>query len=147
MGYELIDIEDLSPLPNRSATGLEISDHYVPTGETPPETKTRGPENVGLRVYLVDPGESLGEGMHYHDEQEEIFYVVDGVLHVETPDDVYRVASGQALVVEPESPQRAFNPAEADDSVTVVAIGAPSYRVIGRNDAHSYDPDEAETDR
>jgi mannose-6-phosphate isomerase-like protein (cupin superfamily) len=141
MGYELIDIDDLGPLPNRSSTGLEISDHYVPSGEAAEGTNARGPENVGLRVYYVDPGESLGENMHYHDEQEEIFYVVAGVLHVETPDEIYCVESEQALVVEPGSPQRAFNPRDADDSVTIVAIGAPSYQILGRNDSHPYEPD------
>ena len=143
MGYELIDINDLSPLPNRSSTGLEISDHYVPSGETAEATSTRGPQNVGLRVYFVDPGESLGGNMHYHDEQEEIFYVVEGVLHVETPEEVYQVESEQALVVEPKSPQRAFNPQGADEPVTVVAIGAPSYKVLERNDSHAYEPNES----
>lgn len=144
MGYDLIDINDLRPLPNRSATGLEISDHYVPSGEAAEEASTRGPEKIGLRVYFVDPGESLGANMHYHDEQEETFYVVEGVLHVETPDEIYEVESEQALVVEPESPQRAFNPSEADEPVTVVAIGAPSYKILGRNDSHTYEPDHTE---
>ena len=141
MGYELIDTDDLDPLPNRSSTALELSDHYVPPGDSVSETATRGPENVGLRVYHVAPGESLGDGMHYHEDQEEVFYVVEGTLHVETPEEEYRVQSGQALVVEPNSPQRAFNPATAAESVHLLAIGAPSYSVLGKNDSHPHTPD------
>jgi mannose-6-phosphate isomerase-like protein (cupin superfamily) len=142
MGYELIDTDDLTPLPNRSSTGLELSDHYVPTGEPADEERSRGPENVGLRVYHAAPGESLGGGMHYHEEQEEIFYVIEGTLHVETPQEEYLVDPGQALVVEPGSPQRAFNPTDAPESVHVLAVGAPSYSVLGRNDGQPYDPDD-----
>ena len=144
MGYELIDVSEHEPLPDRSATGVEISDHYVPSGEPMEGESTRGPENVGLRVYEAEPGESLGGGMHYHEEQEEILYVLEGTLSVETPETTYRVGPGQALVVEPESPQRAFNPEDADESVSVVAIGAPSYRVLGRNDSRPYEPEREE---
>lgn len=49
---------------------------------------------------------------------------------------------GQALVVQPDSPQRAFNPDDADEPVHVVAIGAPSHSVLGRNDAHPNHEDE-----
>jgi mannose-6-phosphate isomerase-like protein (cupin superfamily) len=80
--------------------------------------------------------------MHYHEEQEEIFYVIEGTLHVETPEQEYLVKSGQALVVEPNSPQQAFNPDDAAESVHVLAIGAPSYSVLGRNDSHPYNPDQ-----
>jgi mannose-6-phosphate isomerase-like protein (cupin superfamily) len=142
MGYELIDTDDLEPLPDRSSTGLELSDHYASTGSPVDDEPERGPENVGLRVYHAAPGEALGTGMHYHEEQEEIFYVVEGTLHVETPEGEIPVGPGQALVVEPKSPQRAFNPDDATEPVHVVAIGAPSYSVLGRNDGQPYDPDE-----
>jgi len=144
MGYERIDTADLDPLPDRSSTGVELSDHYAPTGEPVDGDGDWGPENVGLRVYRAAPGEALGSGMHYHEEQEETFYVIEGTLHVETPEREYLVGPGQALVVEPGSPQRAFNPEDADGTVEVVAIGAPSYSVLGRNDARPYDPDGEE---
>ena len=141
MGYELIDTADLDPLPNRSSTGLELSDHYVPTGEPVDGEHSRGPENIGLRVYHAAPGESLGGEMHYHEEQEETFYVIEGTLHIETPEKEYHVDPGQALVVEPGSPQRAFNPDDAAETVHVLAIGAPSYSILGRNDGQPYEPD------
>ena len=144
MGYELIDTDDLDPLPNRSSTGLELSDHYVPTGESLDEEHSRGPENIGLRAYHAAPGESLSEEMHYHEEQEEIFYVIEGTLHIETLEKEYRLDPGQALVVEPGSPQRAFNPNDAAGPVHVLAIGAPSYGLLGRNDGQPYKPDSEE---
>jgi hypothetical protein len=39
-------------------------------------------------------------------------------------------------VVEPGSPQRAHNPDDADESVRILAIGAPS-----ADDAQPYEPD------
>ena len=144
MGYELIDVADLDPLPNRTATGLEISDHYDSPDGPGEGGPRRGPKNVGLRVYDAEPGEELSDGMHYHEEQEEIFYVIEGTLHVETPEKVYRVGPGQAFVVEPGSPQRAFNPGESTETVHLVAIGAPSYGVLGRNDGKSYLSDDEE---
>lgn len=147
MGYELIDTADLEPLSDRAVTCLEISDHFVPPpenddAEPPRPTAGRGPSKVGLRRYYVEPGQSLGGTgtMHYHEEQEETFYVLDGRLHVETPEHEYRVGSGQAFVVEPGSPQRAFVPADAGVGSHVLGIGAPSYGVLGRNDAKRYEP-------
>lgn len=145
MGYELIDIDDLDPLPNRTADGYEISDHYMPfrENETDPAPASRGPQELGFRVYFVDPGDELGSGrMHYHEEQEELFYAVAGTLHVETPEETIEVGPGQALVVEPGSPQRAFVPAAAEATAYVVAAGAPSYRALGRNDGQARKPSE-----
>lgn len=87
------------------------------------------------RVYELSPGEQSGLRYHYHDEQVEAFYVLDGTLHVETPDEEFVVEPDQALFVDPGSPQRAFNPESADGPVRVLAIGAPSV-----DDAPEYDP-------
>lgn len=146
MGYEIIDTAELDPLPDRSATALELSDHYVQSGEPVTGESSRGPEKIGLRLYLAEPGESLGGDarMHYHEQQEEVFYVIEGTLHVETPEEEYEVEPRQALVVEPESPQRAYNPEDASATVEVLAIGAPSYRELGRSDGFWYDPKENE---
>lgn len=147
MGYELVDADAIDPLSDRAVDCVELSDHFVPppSGESadgPEPTPTRGPTQIGLRVYHAEPGQGLGgsEHMHSHEEQEETFYVVAGTLCVETPDREYAVSAGQALVVEPGSPQRAFVPADAEGPCHVVGIGAPSYSVLGRNDATRYDP-------
>lgn len=61
--------------------------------------------------------------------------MLNGTLHVETPDEQYVVDSTQALFVDPRSPQRAFNPQSADKPVRVLVIGAPSV-----DDAQDYEP-------
>ena len=139
MGYHVIDVGDLEPLPDRTATGYEISDHYVPSGDAVAHDATRGPRHVGLRVYHGDPGEELGGAMHYHEEQEEIFHVVSGIIHLKTPEETIEVTAGQTVVIEPGHPQHTFVPADADESAHVIAIGAPSYRDLGRNDAVAYE--------
>ncbi len=55
-------------------------------------SEAAGMEQMGLRVYDVAPGEEIPlSGLHYHETQEEAFYVLEGELSVETPDRVYRV--------------------------------------------------------
>lgn len=130
MGYHHIDPETLEQWDDRpvdvyslsTAAGLEYQD-----------------SNLGLRLYEAAPGEQPPLSYHYHDEQVEAFYVLEGTLHVETPDEEFTVETDQAFFVEPGSPHRAYNPADATEPVRVLAFGAPSV-----DDAHPYDPD-AET--
>ncbi|MFW5974459.1 MAG: cupin domain-containing protein, partial [Natrialbaceae archaeon] len=74
-------------------------------------------------------------GLHYHDDQEEVFYVVDGTLSVETPDRVYTVEAGQFFVAKPDSPHRAHVAEDADGPAEVVGMGAPP-----QSDGHAVDP-------
>jgi len=92
---------------------------------------------LGLRVYEADPGEQLPLTYHYHDEQTEAFYVLEGELHVETPDGGLVIGADEVLVVDPGDPHRAYNPADAAAPVRALAVGAPS-----ADDAHEYDPEE-----
>ena len=128
MASHLVDPDDLQQWDDRpvdvrsisAAVGLDYQD-----------------SKLGMRVYEAEPGEQLPLSYHYHDEQVEAFYVLAGTLHVETPAGHRVVEAEQVLVVEPGSPQRAYNPDDAEGSVRVLAIGAPS-----ADDAHPYDPDE-----
>lgn len=122
MGYHVVDPLELEPMPDRDATARSVSDHV-------------GLETLGLRVYHADPGEQIPLGYHYHDEQEEAFYVLAGELHVETPEGDLVVATGQLFVVTPGQPHRAFNPEVADATVEVLAVGAPSV-----SDVQAYEP-------
>jgi mannose-6-phosphate isomerase-like protein (cupin superfamily) len=146
MGYQVIDVGDIEPSPDRPSETIEISDHFVDPyegdGEVGDREPSRGPRKFGLRVYTARPGEQIPLQYHRHEEQEEAFFVLEGTLHVETPEGEYVVAEEQAFVVDPGSPHRAFNPEDADDRVRILAVGAPSYTVMGRNDASIYDPDE-----
>lgn len=123
MGYHVIDPDEVDAMPDRPSTARSISD-------------AAGLETLGLRVYVAAPGEQLPLAYHYHDEQEEAFYVIEGELHVRTPERTYRVGTGEVFLVEPGNPHLAHNPEGADAPVRVLAIGAPS-----KNDVHGYDPE------
>ena len=113
MGYHVVDPEDLEPEPDRPSEMRYVSEAI-------------GMENLGLRLYHVEPGEDIPiSGLHYHDEQEEAFFVVDGELSVETPEQIYRVPTGQFFIAEPGSPHRAYNDADSPGSARVIGIGAP----------------------
>jgi len=122
MGYHVVDPDTLDSEPNRPSTMRYVSEAV-------------GMENMGLRVYDVAPGEEIPvSGLHYHDEQEEVFYVVDGTLSVETPERTYQVETGQFFVAEPESPHRAYNDGDAEIAARIIGIGAPP-----GNDSHVYE--------
>jgi 5-deoxy-D-glucuronate isomerase len=145
MGYHLIDPSSVEPTPDRPCVQLPIG-HEA------------GLENVALNLYEVDPGEQIPLAYHYHDDQEEVFYVEKGRLHVETPEGGERehgeresrrtssdgeqvVPEGHLFVVEPDSPQRAFVPSDADETVRTLVLGAPSV-----DDVHPYEPDDSESE-
>ncbi|ESP89601.1 cupin domain-containing protein [Candidatus Halobonum tyrrellensis] len=128
MGYRVVDPADVDPAPDRPCELRRVGE-------------AAGLERMAVNRFRARPGEEIPLAYHYHDEQEELFYVVAGTLAVETPDRTYEVSEGSLFAVDPGSPQRAHNPAEADDPVTVLAVGAPPVA----DDANPYDPD-AESD-
>lgn len=122
MGYHVVDPADLDPEPDRPSEMKYVSE-------------AADLDHLGLRTYRVEPGESIPlSGLHYHDEQEEVFYVLDGILSVETPDDVLTVGPGQFFVAEPGSPHRAHVADDAEAECRVLGMGAPPL-----SDGHSYE--------
>lgn len=117
MGYHHVVTDDLEQFDDRPTDVRSISAAAELDYQESP---------LGLRVYDVDPGEQPPLAYHYHDEQTEVFYVLEGNLHVETPEGTVVVGTDEAFVAEPESPHRAHNPEDADASVRVLAIGAPT---------------------
>lgn len=120
MSYHVIDPDDLEQWDDRPIDVRSISAAAGLSYQDAP---------LGLRRYEAAPGEQLPLAYHYHDEQVEAFYVIEGHLHVETPETEYVVAEGSVFVVHPGNPHRAFNPGDATEPVAVLAIGAPK---IGR---------------
>lgn len=116
MGYQVLDPSTLDVDAEHPCTRRSI-------------TEAAGLSNLAMAVYELAPGEPLATDYHYHEQREEAFYVLDGELHVETPERDYAVRTDEVFVVEPDSPIRPYNPADADGSVTVVGIGAPLYDV------------------
>jgi mannose-6-phosphate isomerase-like protein (cupin superfamily) len=125
MGYQVISMSSLSPSPDRPCVQRRLGERADLS-------------NVAVNVYEAAPGEQLPLAYHYHDEQEELFYVLAGRLHVETPDGEYEAGADEAFVPDPGSPHRAYNPESADETVRVLALGAPAV-----DDAHAFDPDDA----
>jgi mannose-6-phosphate isomerase-like protein (cupin superfamily) len=82
-------------------------------------------------TYEMAPGEQLAREYHYHEQREELFYVLAGTLAVETPEREYEVPAGSVFVVTPDSPIRPYNPETAETPVRVFGVGAPQYD-IGR---------------
>lgn len=117
MGYHLVDPVDLDQWDDRPT---EVRSLSVAAGYDYHDSK------LGVRMYQLSPGDQSGLSYHYHEEQVEVFYVLEGTLHVETPEREYVVSSDQALFIDPGSPQRAFNPEGAESTTRVLAIGAPT---------------------
>lgn len=123
MGYQQINPEDLPETEDYPCDRRGISN-------------AAGLHALHAATYEMAPGENLSRAYHYHETREELFYVLGGTLHVETPDGEFMIATGEMFVAEPESPHRAHNPADADESVAVLGVGAPPTDI-----ARPYDPE------
>ena len=112
-----------------------MSYHVVTPEELPPTedypcdrrsvTEAVGLANLAIAVYELAPGEQLPRTYHSHRQREEVFHVLAGTLHVETPERDVEVEAGSMFVAEPDSPHRAYSPPDAPGPVRVVGIGAP----------------------
>lgn len=125
MGYTVVDSRAVNPADDRPCELRRLS-------------AAAGVSNVAINRFRAEPGEQIPLAYHYHDEQEEAFYVLSGRMAVETPEGTRHVEAESVFAATPGSPHRAHNPAEADEAVEVLAIGAPA--VDG--DAVAYEPDE-----
>jgi len=127
MGYHVVDPSGLEQWDDRDVDVRSISAAVGLDYQDAP---------LGLRTYEAAPGQQFPLAYHYHDEQVEAFYVLEGRLHVETPEEEFVVGPDEVFLADPGSPHRAYNPADAEGPVRALAIGAPS-----ADDAHVYEPD------
>ncbi|ELY55050.1 cupin domain-containing protein [Natronolimnohabitans innermongolicus] len=125
MDYSVVDPDELEAVENRPCDLRRLSD-------------AAGLEHVAINRFRAEPGEQLPLAYHYHEQQEEAFVVTAGTLHVETPDGEFEVGEGELFAAQPESAHRAYNPDDADETLEVIAVGAPP----AEDDAVAYDPDE-----
>ena len=123
MGYRVVHTDEVEAVEDRPCEMHRLSD-------------PAGLSKMAINRFRVEPGEQLPLAYHYHDEQEEAFYVVSGRLNVETPDGTYELGAGDLFAVDPGSPQRAYAPEDADGPADVLAVGAPG----DGNDVHEYEP-------
>jgi mannose-6-phosphate isomerase-like protein (cupin superfamily) len=123
MGYHHIDPDELAPSPDHPCDRRSLAE-------------AADLAQLAAAVYDLAPGEDLATTYHYHDQREELFYVLAGDLHVETPDREFAIGADETFVVEPEQPIRPYNPADADEPVRVLGVGAPKFDI-----GQPYEPD------
>ena len=75
----------------------ELDNWTGPADVKRPVGTALGTEHMGIRLYELDPGESTAFGYHAHENQEEVFYVLDGTLAFETADGDVEVRDGEAI--------------------------------------------------
>lgn len=83
--------------------------------------------NIAVVHYEMAPGEQLPTEYHYHEIREELFYILNGEMCIETPERTYHVRQGRFFIVKPESPHRAYNSPDAETNAQVLGMGAPSF--------------------
>ena len=125
MGYHVVDTDEVDPDPDRPCTRRSLSE-------------LAGLSEMAINRFEADPGDQLPLAYHYHETQEEAFYVLSGTLHVETPEGDLTVPEGGVFAADPESPHRAYNPGDAEAAVELLAVGAPP----ADDDAVAYDPED-----
>jgi mannose-6-phosphate isomerase-like protein (cupin superfamily) len=105
-------------------------------GDGPGFHKIRGPLGVtafGVNAIVYPPG---AEGIfHYHDEQDELYFVHSGTARFEVGDETRELGPGGLCHVESTTPRRVSNVGD-DDLVLLVVGGKEGY--VGR-DGHLAD--------
>jgi mannose-6-phosphate isomerase-like protein (cupin superfamily) len=101
--------------------------------------KVRGPLGVtafGVNAIVFPPGY---EGfLHYHDTQDELYFVHRGRAAIELGDETRELGEGGLLHVESTTPRRVSNASETEDLVLLVVGGKDGY--VAR-DGHLVDPE------
>jgi mannose-6-phosphate isomerase-like protein (cupin superfamily) len=90
----------------------------------------------GVNGIVMPPGY---EGFfHFHDTQDELYFVHQGRARVEVGDEVREVGEGALVHVEARTPRRISN-ASADEDLVLLVIGGKDGYVA--RDGHLVDPD------
>lgn len=79
--------------------------------------------------------------LHYHDDQDELYFVHAGTARVEVGGEVRELGAGGLLHVESSTPRKVSNASETEDLVLLVVGGKDGYV---ERDGHLVDPADAE---
>lgn len=101
----------------------EMDTRMGPAAVIRPLTDALGTTDVAINYYELDPGESTAYGFHAHDDQEEVFYVLEGTLTFETEGEDVTVGTDEAVRFAPGEYQRSHN--EGDRRARALVLGAP----------------------
>ena len=83
------------------------------------------PKKMRPSHWLFEPGES--NNWHRHEEQEELYLVLDGRLEMTVDDEIFEIESGDVVVVPPES----WRQLSAIERSEVFVVGAPNVKDDG----------------
>jgi mannose-6-phosphate isomerase-like protein (cupin superfamily) len=87
--------------------------------------KALGVTAFGVNAVVYPPGY---EGfLHYHDTQDELYFVHRGVARVEVDDDVRELGPGGLVHVESTTPRRFTNASDSEDLVLFIVGGKGGY--------------------
>lgn len=106
----------------------KISVDDAPDGLAPVRVKKEldeavGATEFGCNYYEAETGELVPWGYHRHPDHEELFFVIEGDLSVETPDGDYHVGPNEAFFVPKNGRNRAR--VVGDSTCRFLAMGAP----------------------
>jgi uncharacterized cupin superfamily protein len=102
----------------------DVDNWMGPADVKRPLGRALGTEQLGLRYYELEPGESTAFGYHAHETQEEVFYVLEGTLAFETETGEVELGAGEAIRFAPGEFQRSHN--LGGGRSRVLGIGAPA---------------------
>jgi quercetin dioxygenase-like cupin family protein len=92
--------------------------------------KQLGVDAFGVNAIVLPPG--FETGRHFHDEQQELYFVHRGKIEMEFGDgSKHALAEGGAARVDPSTVRKVKNLSESNDAVYVVVGGKDGY--VGRD--------------
>jgi mannose-6-phosphate isomerase-like protein (cupin superfamily) len=98
-----------------------------------------GVSAFGVNAVVYPPG--FTGFLHYHDTQDELYFVHRGTARVEVEDEVRELGPGGLVHVESTTPRRISNASESEDLVLFIVGGKGGY--VAR-DGHLVDTDDLE---
>jgi mannose-6-phosphate isomerase-like protein (cupin superfamily) len=109
--YRHRSLDELETNPEKPATRWEVSPQL-------------GIDDYNVNVAVLEPGERLSQSAyHYHDDQEEFYYVADGRCRVEAEDGSFDAETDDVVRFAAGVPHMLHNPYE--EPCKLVAIGSP----------------------
>jgi uncharacterized cupin superfamily protein len=92
--------------------------------------KQLGVEAFGVNAIVLPPG--FETGRHFHDEQQELYFVHRGEMEMELGDGArHRIGEGGAARVDASTVRKVRNTSDSDDLVYVIVGGKDGY--VGRD--------------
>lgn len=109
--YEHYRLTELTTNPDKPSKRWEIS----------PQLELSG---YNFNVAVIDPGERLSQNAyHYHEDQEEFFYIIEGRCRAEVEDGSFDLEADEVAVFRAGVPHLLHNP--FDVPCKLVAVGSP----------------------